>query len=156
MLCFDPDKFAVTGDMPMTTVDLPGKPWAKYGKVRDVFLVTDDLPIRMVTFTMLEMAELVGLDARQDKRRYFEYWGWPVPKYESRNATNVQNAKGLQWKDVKIFTYPEADVLMNVTMRITRHLVDPLTAKIAKPVAGDVQLKIRKIRNELEDTYRDG
>lgn len=150
MRSFDPDTFAVVGEDPMTRMALPGKKYAECGLVREVYLDPEDLPYRMVCFTCRDLGTVVGVNPARF-HAYIRAWGWPTPVYQSKQAWQKAAAKGLSWSHVRVYTYPEAEVILDTCKKC------PVTTKwmfgsLAAPdAAREVTAKITAIRQAMEN-----
>ena len=113
MLSFDPDRYAVVGEQPMTRMELPGKPWAAYGLVREVWLQEEDLPYLMVCFSCHDIGKALRAPNPTRFLHTLSNWGWEHPKYRAKQAWMQAGAKGMSWKDVRVYTYPEAAVILD-------------------------------------------
>ena len=152
MLCFDPDKFAVVGEQPMTRMDLPGKPWAAYGLVREVRISPDDLPYLMISFSTRDIGTALGLTPHRFHRT-LSLWGWNPPKYPAKQAWMEPAAKGLTWREVNVYTYPEAEVLLTTYSEGIVTSPRGFGKKVNPEAATRVNEGLLRVRQEMETTY---
>lgn len=136
----------------MTRVQLPDKQWAAYGFVRDVWLSSNDLPYRMVCFSARDIGTAVGINPE----RFYAYlgkWGWEAPKYRAKQAWMKQAAKGLTWEEVRVYTYPEAAVVLGACM--DNGVTNPtgFGKKKNPTLARQINAALWGIREELEALY---
>lgn len=110
MLLFDADKFAVIGEEPMTRVQVDGRPLARHGLIRDVWLEgSEDLPYRMISFNARETGNALGYDQRSFNK-YLDTWGWPQPIYDATDY-HYQGSGEPVARTVKVFTLPEVEAM---------------------------------------------
>lgn len=152
MLCFDPDRFAVTGEPVATRMELPGKPYAPMGLVREVTLSEDDLPYRMVCFSMRDMGLIFDVDGLVLAKRFIRY-GWPEPIYTARQPQMHAQGHGLTWHPVMVYTYPEAATLIHHYKTAKRRNPQGVGRKVAPTAAREITVAIAAIREELEAQY---
>lgn len=152
MLSFDPDRFAVVGEAPMTRMELPGKQLAPYGLVRDVWLTENDLPYRMVSFSCRDLSPFLEIEPKRLSSTLVR-WGWEQPKYRARQAWMRTASKGLSWEEVRVYTYPEAEALLTIYAEAKREYPQGFGRQKTPELAQRVNRALGAIRDEMEVTY---
>lgn len=153
MLSFDPDKYAVVGERPMTRMGLQNKRWSSYGLVREVWLQETDLPYLMICFSCRDIGRALQ-DTRPDKFMHrLTNWGWQHPRYRSKQAWMQAGAKGMSWKDVRVYTYPEAAVILDACEGAIVTNFKEFGKRKNPEMADRVNKALDDIRQELEALY---
>lgn len=105
MRVFDPDKFAVGGVLG-SRKNLPGRPLSVYGRVRNIILDPDDMPIPMLTLSSVDLREASAgnPDTGPVKiQKNVEADVFPAP---------IWHGHGLWPRPELVYTLPEVEAIM--------------------------------------------
>jgi hypothetical protein len=105
-----------------------------------------------VCFTIKDLARVLDFTPRTFNK-YLDTWGWHGPKYQSRNAVMLQASKGLSWKAVNVYSYPEAVVIIEGYKNGLVTNPKGFGKRTSPNYAKKINRQLSQIRDEIEVTY---
>lgn len=144
MHIFDPERFAVGGVIGRGK-EIEGKPYAIFGKVREITLDPDDLPIRLLSFSLADMRRAVHAFEDIDKLirvdKAVTAGELPAPSHTMLGGHN---------RTEDVYLLPEAEAVFDY-MRARSRLRRPETQALAKARAKMLE-RIAAANTEFTET----